>query len=163
VPCPGRMSIAGLACYRAGERSRLFYRTMLHRGRKGEKEGFRESDFAALLDAAHQQLAGPIVLVWDNLHGLVSVAMRALIAAGPGCACTPSRPTHPNSTRSKSVWSHLKRSLANAAAGTINGVARLAKTRLKKMQYTRPRRRVPPQRDRTLTPMITQTPTIQGV
>jgi hypothetical protein len=83
------------------ERSRLIYRTMLHRGRKGEKEGFRESDFAALLDAAHQQLAGPIVLVWDNLHGHVSVAMRALIAAGPGCACTPSRPTHPNSTRSK--------------------------------------------------------------
>jgi winged helix-turn-helix protein len=59
----GRTSIAALACYKAGEKSRLIYRMMLHRGRKGEKKGFREHDFAALLDAAHQQLGGPIVLV----------------------------------------------------------------------------------------------------
>jgi len=25
-----------------------------------------EADYAALLDAAHRQLGGPIVLVWDN-------------------------------------------------------------------------------------------------
>jgi hypothetical protein len=32
--------------------------------------------------AAHQQLGGPIVLIWDNLDTHISVAMRALIAAG---------------------------------------------------------------------------------
>jgi hypothetical protein len=30
--------------------------------------------------AAHQQLAGPIVLVWDNLNAHVSTAMGELIA-----------------------------------------------------------------------------------
>ncbi|TWP43524.1 IS630 family transposase, partial [Lentzea tibetensis] len=47
----GRISIAGLTCYRPGQRSRLIYRAMIHKGRKGEKKGFREPDFADLLDA----------------------------------------------------------------------------------------------------------------
>jgi hypothetical protein len=29
--------------------------------------GFTETDYARLLDAEHQQLSGPRVLVWDNL------------------------------------------------------------------------------------------------
>ena len=49
------------------------------------------------------------------------------------------------------VWSHLKRSLANLAAGTATHLATLARTRLKKMQYTpRTPRRIR-QRNRTLT------------
>jgi putative transposase len=31
-----RISIAGLTCYRPGERSRRIYRTIVHRNRKGE-------------------------------------------------------------------------------------------------------------------------------
>jgi hypothetical protein len=53
-----RMSVAGLAAYRHGERTRMFYQVILHRGRKGEPKGFREDHFAA-----HQQLGTPIVLV----------------------------------------------------------------------------------------------------
>ena len=30
-----------------------------------KRKGVTEADCAALLDAAHQQLAGPIVVVWD--------------------------------------------------------------------------------------------------
>jgi transposase len=75
----GRVSIAGLVC--TGQRSRLIYRTLIHRGRKGERRSFADTDYAALLDAARQQLGGPIVLVWDNLNTHISVAMRALIAA----------------------------------------------------------------------------------
>jgi putative transposase len=33
-----KLSIAGIAAYRAGQRSRLLYRVMVHRGRKGEAE-----------------------------------------------------------------------------------------------------------------------------
>ena len=76
----GRISIAAMTCYKPDQRARLIYRMMLHRGRKGEKKGFREHDFAALLDAAHQQLGGPIVLVWDNLGGHTSTLMRQLTA-----------------------------------------------------------------------------------
>jgi hypothetical protein len=77
----GRVSIAGLVCLRAGQRSRLIYRVLVHRGRKGERRSFAETDYAALLDAAHQQLGGPIVLIWDNLNTHISAAMRELIDA----------------------------------------------------------------------------------
>jgi hypothetical protein len=74
----GRISMAGLVATRPGHASRLIYRTRLHRGRKGEKKGFAEADYAALLDGAHQQLGGPLVVVWDNLNTHVSTAMNTL-------------------------------------------------------------------------------------
>ena len=40
--------------------------------------GFTETDYARFLDAAHQQLNGPVVLVWDNLTTHVSRATREL-------------------------------------------------------------------------------------
>jgi transposase len=132
----GRISLAGLTCYRPGHHSRLIYRTMVHKGRKGEKKGFREADFACLLDAAHQQLGGPIVLIWDNLGGHVSAAMRALTAARPWLRVYTLPAYAPELNPVEKVWSHLKRSLANLAAGTVTNLAKLAKTRLKKMQYT---------------------------
>jgi hypothetical protein len=60
---------------------RLIYRTRTHRGRKGERRSFSERDYADLLDAAHQQLGGPIAAVWDNLNTHISRAMREFIAA----------------------------------------------------------------------------------
>jgi hypothetical protein len=33
--------------------------------RDDRRKGFTEADYASLLDAAHQQLGGPIVAVWD--------------------------------------------------------------------------------------------------
>ncbi|SCL24787.1 DDE superfamily endonuclease [Micromonospora inyonensis] len=76
----GRVSIRGLTCYKPGRRPRLIYRTVTHRGRKGERRSFAEADYIALLDAAHQQLGGPIVLVWDNLNTHISAATRQMIA-----------------------------------------------------------------------------------
>ncbi|GAA2350275.1 hypothetical protein GCM10010170_039710 [Dactylosporangium salmoneum] len=43
----GRVSLAGLTCYRPGQRSRLIYRAMAHKGHKGEKNGFREAFLTA--------------------------------------------------------------------------------------------------------------------
>jgi putative transposase len=131
----GRISIAGLVCYKPGIRSRLIYRMMLHRGRKGEPKGFRENNFAALLVAAHQQLGGPIVLVWDNLHGHRFAAMRALIAARPWLRVYQLPGYAPELNPAEGIWSHLKRSLANLAEQNITNLARLVKTRLKRMQY----------------------------
>ena len=76
-----RVSLAALIAIKAGQRPRLLYR--VHRGaRRGDKrKGFTETDYARLLDAAHQQLGGPLVLVWDNLNTHVSKAMGELVAA----------------------------------------------------------------------------------
>jgi len=62
---------------RPGCRPRLIFRT--HRARRGDKrKGFTETDYARFLDAAHQQLGGPLVLIWDGLNTHTSRAMRAL-------------------------------------------------------------------------------------
>jgi hypothetical protein len=48
--------VTGVVWAQPGHRSRLIYRMLVHHsGRRSEKGGFREDDFAALLDAAHQQ------------------------------------------------------------------------------------------------------------
>ena len=60
-----RVSLAALIAVRPGCRPRLIFRT--HRARRSDKrKGFTETDYARFLDAAHQQLGGPVVLVWDN-------------------------------------------------------------------------------------------------
>jgi hypothetical protein len=76
-----RVSLAALLAVKPGQRSRLIYRVHHARRRNGQRKGFTEADFARLLDAAHQQLRGPIVVVWDNLNAHVSDAMADLIAA----------------------------------------------------------------------------------
>ena len=75
-----RVSLAALIAVRPGHLPRLIYRT--HRSRRGDKrKGFTETDYARFLDAAHRQLDGPLVLVWDNLNTHVSRAMRELVEA----------------------------------------------------------------------------------
>jgi putative transposase len=79
----GRVSVAGLTCYRPGERSRLFYRVRVHRGRKGERRSMSEADYASLITAAHQRLSAPVILIWDNLNTHISAVMRRFIEAHP--------------------------------------------------------------------------------
>ncbi len=61
----GRVSVAGLVCLRPGARGHLFYRVRVHRGRKGERRSMSEDDYASLIAAAHSQLHGPVILIWD--------------------------------------------------------------------------------------------------
>lgn len=131
----GRVSIAGLVCVRAGHRSRLIYRTLIHRGRKGERRSFAETDYAALLDAAHQQLGGPIVLIWDNLNTHISAAMRTLIAAREWLHVIRLPAYAPDLNPTEQVWSHLKRSLGNLATHSIDHLTAIVKNRLKRIQY----------------------------
>jgi transposase len=130
-----KLSIASLACYRAGHRPRLLYRVLLHTGRKGEPKSFTETQFAALLDAAHQQLGGPILLVWDQLPQHKSARMRALIAARRWLRVYPLPALAPELNPTETVWSSLKRSMANLAPGSIKDLARITHNRIKSMQY----------------------------
>ena len=78
----GHVSVAGLACYRPGQRSRLIYRLRQYRGRKGETKAFTWTEYRDLLVAAHRQLpGGNIVLVWDNLPVHLRAELRAFAAA----------------------------------------------------------------------------------
>ena len=132
-----RVSLAALIAVRAGCPPRLIYR--VHHGRslrRGDKrKGFTEADYARLLDGAHQQLGGPVVLIWDNLNTHVSRAMRELIAARDWLTVFQLPAYAPELNPVESVWSHLKRSLANLAKRDIAQLTALAKTRLRHMQY----------------------------
>jgi len=129
-----RVSVAALIAVKPGHRPRLIYR--VHAPRRGDKrKGFTETEYVRLLDAARQQLDGPIVLVWDNLNTHVSGAMRELIAARDWLTVfrLPAYAFELNPV--ESVWALLKRSLANLVKHTLGELTALVKTRLRRMQY----------------------------
>ena len=129
-----RVSLAALIATRPGCRPRLIYRT--HRGRRGDRrKGFTETDYARFLDAAHQQLGSPVVLVRDNLNTHVSRAMRELIAARAWLTVFQLPPYASELNPVEAVWSNLKRSLANLTKQNIGQLTALVKTRLRRMQY----------------------------
>jgi hypothetical protein len=130
-----RLSLAALIAVKPGCRPRLIYRTRTGRPRGSRRKGFTETGYAHLLDAAHQQLGGPIVLVWDNLNAHVSHAMAELIAARDWLTACRLPPYAPGLNPAGAVWSHLKRSLANLAKRNLGQLTALARTRLKRMQY----------------------------
>ena len=129
-----RLSVAALVAVKPGYRPRLIYRT--HRGRRGGgRKGSTEADYAALLDPAHSQLGGPIVLVWDNVSTHTSKAMAELIAARPWLTVYRLPPYAHELNPVEPVWAHLKRSLANLTKHTLAELTALVRTRLERMQY----------------------------
>jgi putative transposase len=129
-----RVSLAALIAVRPGQEARLIYRT--HRGRRGDKrKGFTEQDYARLLDGAHQQLGGPLVVVWDGLNTHVSRVMRELVAARSWLRVYRLPPYASELNPVEPVWSNLKRSLANLTKHDISQLTALVRTRLRRMQY----------------------------
>jgi putative transposase len=131
-----RVSLAALIAITPGQHPRLIYRVHRGRGRgKDQRKGFTETGYARLLDAAHQQLAGPLVLIWDNLNAHVSAAMTDLAGARDWLTVYQLPPYAHELNPVELVWSHLKRSLANLAKRNLPQLTALVKTRLKRMQY----------------------------
>nr|WP_084316794.1 transposase [Actinospica robiniae] len=85
--------------------------------------------------STHQQLGGPIVLVWDNINTHKSATMRALIDRRPWLTVFHLPPYAPELNPVEGVWSAMKSGLANLAKRSIEGVKSLAKTRLRRLQY----------------------------
>ncbi len=132
----GRVSVAGLVCLKPGERSRLFYRARVHRGRKGERRSMSEVDYAGLIAAAHNQLRAPVILVWDNLNTHVSAAMRRFIEAHPDWLTEVRLPAYaPELNPVEGAWANLKNGLGNLAASDVDQLAAIIKSRLKSIQY----------------------------
>ncbi len=129
-----RMSLAALIAVRPGCRPRLIFRTRTRR--PGDKrKGFAETDYARFLDAAHQELGGPLVVVWDNLNAHVSREMDGLIAAREWLTVFRLPPYAHELNPVERTWAHLKRSLANLVKRNIGQLTALVRTRLRRMQY----------------------------
>jgi DDE superfamily endonuclease len=132
----GRVSVAGLTCYKPGARSRLFYRARTHRGRKGERRSMSEADYASLVTAAHHQLHAPVILIWDNLNTHISATMRAFIEAHPDWLTEARLPAHaPDLNPVEGAWANMKAGLGNLAAADVDQLTAIIKNRLKTIQY----------------------------
>jgi len=132
----GRVSVAGLVCFKPGARGRFFYRLRLHRGRKGERRSMSEDDYASLITAAHHQLHAPIILCWDNLNTHVSAVMRRFIDAHADWLTVVRLPAYaPDLNPTEGVWAHMKHDLGNLVAGGVDQLAATVKTLLKRIQY----------------------------
>src|SRR5260370_140774 len=62
----GRVSVAGVACYRPGDRPHLYYQLRAYRRRKGEPKGFSWQYYRDLIIATHRNLSAPLVWCWDS-------------------------------------------------------------------------------------------------
>ena len=132
----GRVSVAGLACYRPGARARLFYRARVHRGRKGERRSMSEADYAGLVTAAHNQLHAPVILIWDNLNTHISAVMRAFIEAHADWLTQARLPAYaPDLNAVEGAWANLKNGLGNLAVHDVDQLTAIIKNRLKSIQY----------------------------
>lgn len=131
----GRISVVGLFCLKPGKRTRLLYRIKIHRNREGGRRGFAETGYIALLDAAHQYLEAPIVVIWDNLNTHVSSAMCELIAGREWLHVIQLPAYAPDLNPIEGVWSHVKSSLANLAATGVDHLATIVHNRLRRIQY----------------------------
>ncbi|MFF2821313.1 transposase [Kitasatospora cineracea] len=132
----GRVSMAGMTCFKPGERSRLIYAIREYRGRKGEPKGFGWRDFRDLVVRARIQLGGPIVLVWDNVRLHLTAGMKEFIDANAEWLTVFQPPTYaPGLNPTEGVWSLVKRDIGNLAAADLGQITRAVKRRLKKIQY----------------------------
>ena len=57
----GRVSIAGVACYRPGRAPAPVYKLRVYRRRRGEAKGFTWADYRDLILAGHHNLSAPLV------------------------------------------------------------------------------------------------------
>ncbi|WP_461032098.1 transposase [Streptomyces mayteni] len=132
---PGGRTLAQLIGRGGAQRSRLIYRSRIHRGRKGERKGFTWRDYRDLIVAARRQLGGPIVLVWDNLAVHRMPRLAAFFEANAAWLTVVHLPAYaPDLNPQEGVWPLLKRSLGNLAAASVDHLATTVIHRLKTIQ-----------------------------
>lgn len=103
-----RLSVAALACYKTGESSRLIYRPCPDARPDGRKS-FSWKGYRDLIQTAHKQLGGPIVLVWDNLNTHLTAGMRRYIADRDWLTVFQLPPYTPELNPVEGIWSVLRR------------------------------------------------------
>ncbi|WP_256260299.1 transposase [Streptomyces atratus] len=131
-----RISIAALTCYKPGHRSRLIYRPRRDDGRRDGRKSFSWRDYRDLLIAAHQQLDGPIVLIWDNLNVHKAAGLREFAASRDWLTIYYLPPYAPDLNPVEGIWSLLRRGwLSNVAFSTPEHLVQTVRRGLRHIQY----------------------------
>ena len=131
----GRLSVAGMACLKAGQPGRLFYRLHVHRRRKGERPSLGETDYAHLIAAAHRTLGAPLIVIWDNLNTHRSRKMRQFTEAHADWLTVVHLPGYaPDLNAVEGAWASMKSGLGNHAATTLDELEAIVRSRLRTIQ-----------------------------
>ncbi|WLQ38292.1 transposase [Streptomyces castrisilvae] len=131
-----RISIAALTCYKPDHRSRLIYRLRRDDGDRDGRKSFSWRDYRDLLIAAHQQLDGPIVLIWDNLNVRKAAGLREFAEARDWLTIYYLPPYAPDLNPVEGIWSLLRRGrLSNVAFSTPEHLAQTVRRGLRHIQY----------------------------
>ncbi|MET8586395.1 transposase [Streptomyces collinus] len=131
-----RISIAALTCYKPGHHSRLIYRPRHDDGRRDGCKSFSWRDYRDLLIAAHQQLGGPIVLVWDNLNVHKAADLQKFAEARDWLPIYYLPPYVPDLSPVEGIWSLLRGGwLSNVAFSTPEHLVQRIRRGLRHIQY----------------------------
>ncbi|MFG2630319.1 transposase [Streptomyces sp. NPDC048473] len=132
----GRVSMAGMTCYKPGERSRLICSVREYTGRKDRPKCFGWRDFRDLLIRARIQLGGPISLVWDDVRLHLTKPLREFIETNADWLTVFQLPTYaPDLNPQEGIWSLVKRDIGNLAAADHRQITRAVKRKHKMLQY----------------------------
>jgi transposase len=97
---------------------------------------FAWTDYHDLLIAAHHQLGGPIVLVWDNLNVHKAADLREWAASRDWLTLCYLPPYAPDLNPVEGIWSLLRRGwLSNVAFTTPERLVRRIRRGLRHIQY----------------------------
>ncbi|MFG3399150.1 transposase [Streptomyces parvus] len=122
-----RIFIAALTCYKPGHRSRLIYRPRRDDDRR---------DYRDLLIAAHQQLGGPIDLIWDNLNVHKAAGLLEFAASRDWLTIYYLPSYAPDLNPVEGIWSLLRRGwLSNVAVSTPEHLVQRIRHGLRHIQY----------------------------
>ena len=117
-----------------GPRAPVLQAAGLHR-RKGEPKGFTWQDYRDLIIVTHRQLATPLIWCWDNLTHL-GQELADFTDENKDWLRIYRLPRYaPDLNPAEGIWSLLKRSIANFAAADLDGLVRIVKRKLKRIQY----------------------------
>jgi transposase len=132
-----RFSIAALACYKQGERSRLVFRPKRHVDHKrGGRRSFTWTDYRDLLTAAHQQLGTPFVLVWDSLNVHLDARLRAFINTRDWITAYQLPPYAPDLNPVEGIWSLVRRAgQSNTTFTDPDHLMHVLRRTLRELQY----------------------------
>jgi len=135
----GRISVAGLACVKAGQPGRFYYRMHGHQLRPGTRRAMTEADYAALITAAHRYLGAPVIVIWDNLNTHLSRKMRAFTTGHPDWLTVIQLPAcAPDLNPAEGAWSVMKNGLGNLTAGTTDQLTAAMRHQLDRIQRRPP-------------------------
>lgn len=130
-----RVSIAALTCYKPGQRPRLIYRPRDDRNPSGRKS-FAWTEYRDLLADAHQQLGGPMVVIWDNLNTHLTPGMRKYAADRDWLRIYQLPSYAPDLNPTEGIWSLLRRgSTANRIFTDPDHLIGTLRTGLRRIQH----------------------------